>query len=93
MVEMKKTHSKRLILLASIFSAALLWSLSAGEVAAQCALCRTALQNSGESVAQTLNLAILVLLIPPVAIFCSFFAVAVKMTKNEDERDGDGHSS
>ena len=54
---------------------------------AQCALCRTAVQN-GDGTARTMNLAILVLLIPPVAIFCSIFGIAYKkIKKDEDNRE------
>lgn len=56
-----------------------------GEAAAQCALCRTALQNAAAQTARTMNLAILMLLVPPVAIFCAIFAVALKGRKEEDE--------
>ena len=52
---------------------------------AQCALCRTAVENGGEKTARTMNLGIIVLLIPPVAIFCSIFAVALKSKKNDEE--------
>ena len=45
------------------------------DVLAQCAMCRTGVSNSG---AQAMNLAILVLLIPPVAMFCSVFAIAYR---------------
>jgi hypothetical protein len=52
---------------------------------AQCPLCRTALQNGGEQTARTINSAILVLLIPPVAIFCSIFGVAYRKIKKDDK--------
>ena len=45
---------------------------------AQCPLCRSALEQAGDTAARTMNLAILVLLVPPVAIFCTIFAVAYK---------------
>lgn len=53
---------------------------------AQCALCRTALEQGGADTAKAMNYGILVLLIPPVAIFCTIFAVAVRQQKE----DGDG---
>jgi hypothetical protein len=58
-----------------------LWPESAQ---AQCALCRTAVQT-GDGTARTMNLAILVLLIPPVAIFCSIFGIAYKKIKKDEE--------
>ena len=50
---------------------------------AQCAMCRTALEgsSSGAAMAKSLNLGIIVLLIPPVAIFCAIFATAYKKGK------------
>ncbi|HVF54804.1 MAG TPA: hypothetical protein VM934_01560 [Pyrinomonadaceae bacterium] len=55
------------------------------QASAQCALCRTAVEQGGEKTAKTMNLGIVVLLIPPVAIFCSIFAVALKSAKNRDD--------
>ncbi len=52
---------------------------------AQCALCRTAVQQADDRTASTMNLAILVLLIPPVSIFCAIFAVAYRKAKEVDE--------
>jgi len=51
----------------------------------QCPLCRTALQQADASTARTMNLAILVLLIPPVSIFCTIFAVAYRKRRGDDE--------
>jgi hypothetical protein len=56
----------------------------AGEALAQCALCRTALKDAGEATARTMNLGIVILLIPPVAIFCTIFAVAYRKGKGSD---------
>lgn len=52
---------------------------------AQCPLCRSALQNAGDQTARTMNTAIVVLLIPPVSIFCTIFAVVYKKAKHGDE--------
>ncbi|MDQ3803355.1 MAG: hypothetical protein M3416_05815 [Acidobacteriota bacterium] len=60
-------------------------ALCAGEAQAQCALCRTALQDAGETTARAMNLGILVLLVPPVAIFCAIFAVAYKKGKGSGQ--------
>ena len=72
-----------------IFAAALVLAALAAvwpETAlAQCPLCRSALQDAGDQTARTLNLAIVVLLIPPVSIFCAIFAVVYRKA-----RDGDG---
>lgn len=59
-------------------------ALTPAPAPAQCPLCRSAAQQAGDQTARTLNLAILVLLIPPVSIFCAIFAVAYR------RRNGDG---
>jgi hypothetical protein len=55
---------------------------------AQCAMCRQAVESSSdpEAVSRSLNLAILVLLIPPVAIFAGIFGVIYKNRNSQDER-------
>lgn len=73
-----------------LFIAAALAALAAAwpETAlAQCPLCRSALQDAGDQTARTLNLAIVVLLIPPVSIFCAIFAVVYRKAKNHDEEE------
>ncbi|MBV9958410.1 MAG: hypothetical protein JO360_08315 [Acidobacteria bacterium] len=47
---------------------------------AQCPLCRLSVESSeqGKMMAKGLNLGILVLLVPPVTVFCSIFAYAFK---------------
>jgi heme/copper-type cytochrome/quinol oxidase subunit 2 len=68
-------------------AALLVWPAVA---AAQCPLCRSALQGEGDQTARTMNLAILVLLIPPVSIFCTIFAVAYRKRRgggDEEEHD------
>ncbi len=53
-------------------------TLAAAEPAlAQCSMCRAAVENAvgGGGVANRLNLAILVLLVPPVAIFAGLFTL------------------
>ena len=55
------------------------------EARAQCPLCRTAVQQAGDTTARTMNLAILVLLVPPVSIFCTIFVVAYRKRNGEDE--------
>ncbi|HEU4712780.1 MAG TPA: hypothetical protein VFS76_14500 [Pyrinomonadaceae bacterium] len=47
-----------------------------GDVAAQCSMCRASLTSATNSrFVRGLNLGVLVLLIPPVTIFCSLFVV------------------
>jgi heme/copper-type cytochrome/quinol oxidase subunit 2 len=67
---------------------AALWGCPA-PARAQCPLCRSAVQQAGDTTARTMNLAILVLLIPPVSIFCTIFAVAYKKRKGDEGDDDD----
>ena len=63
---------------------AALWAWPA-TARAQCPLCRTAVQQAGDTTARTMNLAILVLLIPPVSIFCTIFAVVYRKAKSDEK--------
>lgn len=50
--------------------------LVSGDAEAQCSMCRAALTSSSNSrFVRGLNLGVLVLLIPPVTIFCSIFVL------------------
>ena len=65
-------------------------ALAPAGVLAQCPLCRSGLQQAGDQTARTMNLAILVLLIPPVSIFCTIFAFAYRKRKGDDGEDDSG---
>ena len=57
--------------------------LLATTAVAQCSMCRTALAGSNNALfIRNFNIGVLVLLIPPVTIFCSIF-FALKRYKNE----------
>ncbi len=74
--------SKRLLL---ILAAIALLGLMADPAVAQCSMCRTALAGSNNSLfIRNFNIGVLVLLVPPVAIFCTMF-VALKRHKRRDE--------
>jgi hypothetical protein len=45
---------------------------------AQCAMCKTAAENMDPAGIKYLNIAILLLLVPPAAMFCGFFYLAYK---------------
>ena len=70
---MKASRSLWLIVAACAAVAVLLAAEQA--VSAQCSLCRSALAGAPEAakLSSRLNLAVIVLLIPPVAIFCGIF--------------------
>lgn len=78
---------KRVIKQVSVaFGAAFaLYCASAPAALAQCAMCKAAAAASGNNVAETLNTAILVLLIPPVLIFCAIFVVAYRLREAEGD--------
>ena len=57
---------------------------------AQCPLCRSAVEQAGDQTARAINLAIVVLLIPPVSIFCAIFAVAYTKSKGGGEEQNRG---
>jgi hypothetical protein len=49
-------------------------------------MCRTAVEGSGNNeLAKTLNVGIIVMLLPPVGIFCSIFVVALRHRKSKEE--------
>ena len=78
-MRMKRALKSVLIALGAILSIA----LGCAPALAQCAMCKAAAAAS--SAADTLNLAILVLLIPPVTIFCAIFIVAYRYRGAEGE--------
>jgi hypothetical protein len=58
---------------------------------AQCAMCKTSAENMDPAGVKYLNIAMLLLLTPPVAIFCGFFYLAYKRREPlRDEHDGGG---
>lgn len=66
--------------------ALLMLALCSTSVFAQCAMCRASFGgSSGAAMAKSLNQGIIVLLIPPVTIFCAIFIVAIKYRKSTDE--------
>jgi len=57
---------------------------------AQCSMCRAALTSAGDArFIRNFNIGVLVLLVPPVTIFCSIFIVLrrYKATDNTDHTD------
>jgi uncharacterized membrane protein len=93
---MRKRTIKIALMMAGLIIVLLLMSLPA---MAQCAMCKTAVTGSPEAgrLSQSLNTAVIVLLIPPVLIFCGMFVLAYKYRKaqgaegeqsSHDERKG-----
>lgn len=68
--------------LLSAFAAAFALALFSLPANAQCAMCRAAFDGaSGAKLAKSLNEGIIILLVPPVAIFCAIFLTAYKHRK------------
>ena len=54
----------------------------------QCSMCRTALTSANNALfVRNFNLGVLVLLVPPVTIFCSIFVVLKRYRNSDDEPD------
>ena len=68
-----------LIFVMAIITAACI--LFSGSAMAQCVMCKASLQ-SNSSFVRNLNLGVLVLLVPPVSIFCTIFILAIRRRKS-----------
>lgn len=67
-----------------VLAASLLLLFTAVDAEAQCSMCRAALTSSRDTrLIRGLNLGVLVLLVPPVTIFCSVFIV-LRRYRNTD---------
>jgi hypothetical protein len=82
---MKKATVGNLIFLLALVAA--VSTLLAPDALAQCAMCRASAANLDSVSARTLNLSTLILLCPPVAIFCALFVVAYKHRNSPDDGD------
>lgn len=79
-------RKKSLALAAALAAALALVLLSPEAAGAQCAMCKSAVQAAGDQATRAMRSGILVLLIPPVAIFCSIFAVFIKYRNGGEEK-------
>ncbi|HZG52660.1 MAG TPA: hypothetical protein VEZ40_11040 [Pyrinomonadaceae bacterium] len=82
---MKTPKVCNLILLLALLAAGA--TLFAPDALAQCAMCKASAANLDNVSARTLNLATLILLCPPVAIFCAILVVAYKQRNSHDDRN------
>ena len=73
----RETVACKTFFLLALVAAATLWAF-APDAAAQCAMCKASASNLDSISARTLNIATLILLCPPVAIFCAIFVIAYK---------------
>lgn len=75
----------KFIVLAVLVAAVVLAATPEGY--AQCAMCRASLAGSNNATfIRNLNIGVLVLLVPPVTIFCSIFVV---LKRHKDDRTSD----
>lgn len=72
-----------MVIVASLAAVLLLSTSALG----QCSMCRAALAGSNAAFIKNFNIGVLVLLVPPVTIFCSIF-IALKRHRSTDEEDG-----
>jgi len=74
---MSKRHKCWLSAILTVASVAALTVLCSQSAAAQCAMCRASI-GSNSLFARNLNIGVLVLLVPPVSIFCTIFVLAYR---------------
>ena len=80
--------SNRLVLIGLVAATALL--LLASPSAAQCAMCRAALVGSNNAFfIRNFNIGVLVLLLPPVTMFCSIFVVLKRYHRDDQQIDSE----
>lgn len=83
-----RISSTRLVLLALVAAIALL--LIASPSSAQCAMCRAALAGSNNAFfIRNFNIGVLVLLVPPVTMFCSIFVVLKRYHRDDQQFDSE----
>ena len=69
-------------------AAALAVLLFSQDAAAQCSMCRAALAGSNNAFfIRNFNLGVLVLLVPPVTMFCSIFVVLKRYHRDDQQSD------
>jgi hypothetical protein len=78
-----RLRSKAVLVIVASLAAVLLLGPSA---LGQCSMCRAALAGSNNALfIKNFNIGVLVLLVPPVAIFCSIFVVLKRYKASDDE--------
>jgi len=83
-------RSKAFTVIVASLAAVLLISTSAF---GQCSMCRAALAGSNNALfIKNFNIGVLVLLVPPVTIFCSIFVVLRRYRSTDEEKGSEEHS-
>ena len=77
------------VVLMSVVAATVLLLL-ASPVAAQCSMCRAALAGSNNAFfIRNFNIGVLVLLVPPVTMFCSIFVVLKRYHRDDQQSESE----
>ncbi len=79
-----RLRSKAVLVIVASLAAVLLLSTSA---LGQCSMCRAALAGSNAAFIKNFNIGVLVLLVPPVTIFCSIFVALKRYRASDDEQE------
>jgi len=79
MLSDRRSHLLHLIIVTTIVVCGC--ALLSGSALAQCVMCKASLQSNSLFV-RNLNIGVLVLLVPPVSIFCTIFILAIRRRKS-----------
>ncbi len=80
---LKSLNRKAVLIIVTAIVAVFMLSISAF---GQCSMCRTALTSANNALfVRNFNIGVLVLLVPPVTIFCSIFIVLKRYRGSDDE--------
>jgi hypothetical protein len=78
-------RTAKYIVLIALVTIAIFLMLVSEPASAQCAMCRASLAGSNNaSFVRNLNIGVLVLLVPPVSIFCSIFVILKRRGSRDD---------
>jgi hypothetical protein len=79
--------SRRRVLVITVTAIVAVFMLSSSAFG-QCSMCRTALTGANNALfVRNFNIGVLVLLVPPVTIFCSIFVVLKRYKNSDNETD------
>ena len=74
---MGAAHNSLIRSVVTVVAVAALFALCTESALAQCVMCRASI-GSNSAFARNLNIGVLVLLVPPVSIFCTIFVLAYR---------------
>jgi hypothetical protein len=74
---MGKAHKSLIRSVVTVIAIAALFAWCSESALAQCVMCRASI-GSNSAFARNLNIGVLVLLVPPVSIFCTIFVLAYR---------------